>query len=106
MMVVVTNEQRKPVWALTSVSVPLVGLVVGLCVLALPEPQGGHPSGLLRLSQFGGILLLSFFIGHCVAIGALIRGENRRKLAWVGLLLNGIPLFLYLAALIFAYAHR
>jgi hypothetical protein len=100
------NEQHRPVWALTSLAVPVVGLILGFWVLSLPEPHGGHPAGLLRISQFGAILPLSFFVGHCAAIGALIRGERSRKLAWAGLLLSGIPFVVYLAALLFVNAGR
>jgi hypothetical protein len=87
--------RRAPVFAIASISAPLVGFLVARVANSLTDFGGGDMRGLAALCQLIEIMLLALALGGISALTALLRGEKWRALSFLGLVLDFGPV-LYL----------
>jgi hypothetical protein len=88
-------RSKRPVWAFVSVLVPFIGVLFGLDIFSIADPDAATHMGLLRIYQGIGIMLLAWVAGVVAALTALARRERYWALAVTGLILNSGPI-LYL----------
>jgi hypothetical protein len=96
-----TNAKPESVFAVISISVPIIAFLAALGVIFLssPDPDSGH-MGMRDFFHAAAILFFSFIGGTLSGFIALARREKSLILILVGLLLNGCPLLWMLAKIV------
>ena len=94
------HTKPQAVFATISIFIPLIAFLIALGVQFVPDPDSGH-MGLRDIYWGIAIMFFSFIGGTLSGFIALARREKRPILISAGLLLNGCPLLLMLAKIVF-----
>ena len=88
---------KSPTFGLLSVSAPVMGFVFARVFVAVWDPGGPGADGALgNFLYVTGFMFLAFLFGIGLAVAALLRGERRRALSFVGLVVNLVPILAFL----------